>query len=96
MLLVAIFMSLFVSAEQKNGFIKNIAGQQKFRGLLIGSKIVVAAVFVAVVFISTIIFMIATTLIVYEGNVTLGFDAEFFKAVGVQYLLHFALAMLIQ
>ncbi len=95
MLFVAIFMALFVSTEQKNGFIKNIAGQQKFRGSLIGSKIVVAAVFVAVIFISTMIFMIATTLIIYEGNVTLGFDTEFFKVVGVQYLLHFALAMLI-
>ncbi len=94
MLLIVIFTTIFVCAEQRNGFIKNIAGQQRFRGSLIFSKIAVAAVFVALIFILTIIFLIISSLIVYKGDVILGFDTQFFKVVGVQYLLHFALSML--
>ncbi len=39
LLLLAIFVAILANAEQKNGFVKNIAGQLPHRGMLVGSKL---------------------------------------------------------
>lgn len=44
MLLCAIFVVVFVSAEYKDGFIKNIAGQLPYRGMLVFPEVIVTAV----------------------------------------------------
>ena len=62
-LLCIIFAALFMSAEQKNGYIKNIAGQLPNRGVLALSKMTAAAlqvflmmaVFAAVITLSAMI-----------------------------------------
>ncbi len=95
MILISVFVAMFVCSEQKNGFIKNIAGQQKFRGLIVISKIVTAAVQVAVLFASSIVFTIIVQLLLADDSFKYTVSGEFFAIVAIQYLVHFALAVLI-
>ncbi len=94
-LLTAIFVTIFVCAEQKNGFIKNIAGQHSFRGSLVISKTVTAAVQVAVLFAASAVFTIITQAIAFGDEFALGLNAKFFGVVALQYLVHLAFAVVV-
>ncbi len=94
-LLVSIFTTIFVMAEQKNGFLKNIAGQKKFRGSIIISKMVISALFIAILFAVNIGFTSILQAIVFGNNFDTGFNSEFFRNAGLQYLAHFALSILV-
>ena len=93
-MLCVIFAALFANADQKNGYIKNIAGQFPRRGKLILSKFIAIAVqiflilfvFVAVIAISSFIF--------WGDRVVMESWMPLAKALGVQYLLHLGMAVL--
>ena len=94
-LLCVIFTAMFVYAEQKNGYVKNLAGQFPHRGLLVLSKLLAVALQVLVM---AAVFALVTLL---AGR---GFWGDRFyldslpalgKLLGVQYLLHLGLCALV-
>lgn len=93
-ILCVIFAALFTNADQKNGYIKNIAGQFPKRGKLILSKLIAIAAqtfmilfaFAAVAAISSFIF--------WGDKVNIGSCIPLTKAWGVQYLLHLGITVL--
>lgn len=94
-ILCAIFTVIFVNGDQKNGYIKNIAGQFSNKGMLVLSKLVAVAVQLLVIF---IVYSVTSALI---GKICWGdklvFDAvsDFVKLFSIQYFLHFSFASLI-
>lgn len=94
-LFVAIFTTLFVIAEQKCGFLKNIAGQHPNRAVLVLGKMITVAVQIALMM---GIFTFATLVaghIFFPGRLTLHSAAVLLKLLGLQYLLHLAFGCLI-
>lgn len=91
-ILCVIFPPLFVNAEQKNGFVKNIAGQLPNRGMLILSKLFTAAVQVLVIF---GVFTMSTAVmgaVLWGDRLVLESVSDFTKIFGLHYLLHFSFA----
>lgn len=94
-LLCAIFVPLFVNGEQKNGYIKNIAGQLPNRGALVLSKLLIAAVQVFVLFASYILAMAVAGKIFLGDDLVFGSIGAFVKLMGIHYLLHVGFAALV-
>lgn len=95
LILVSIFVTLFVCAEQKNGYIKNIAGQFPNRAVLVLSKTVAVGVQVLFLFLVLTVAMFITGKICFGSSLVLGSAGDLLKALGGQYVLHFAFASLI-
>ena len=95
MIFCAIFVSLFVGAEHRSGYLKNIAGQLPYRGQLALSKFIAIAVEVLLMFAIYAIFCIASGYIFFGDQFTLGSVAGLFKMLGTQYLLHLGFSALI-
>ena len=91
LILCVIFGSLFVNGEQKNGFVKNIAGQLPNRGLLVLSKLVAVAVQVTVIFAAYILTMTVLGKVLWADKLVLDSFGDLAKVIGIHYLLHFAL-----
>ena len=93
-LLCVIFTPLFVNAEQKNGYVKNIAGSLKNRGTLALSKLAAVALQTLLM---TALFagvLTASGLIFWGDRVTFSGSRELLQFLGVQYLLHLGFAAL--
>lgn len=90
MVLCAIFVSLFVNAEQRTGYIKNIAGQLPCRGLLSVSKLLGIAVLLLAMFAAFVGGTFVTAEICLGDTFKLGDVSELVKVLAVQYALHFA------
>lgn len=93
-ILCVIFVALFANADQKNGFIKNIAGQFPRRSQLVLSKFVAIAIHI---FVLLAIFSAVTAAfgyIFWGDKVYLASLLPFIKVLGVQYLLHLGLSTL--
>lgn len=94
-LLVVIFAAIFANAEQKNGYIKNIAGQLSNRGILALSKMTAST---AQVFIMILVFVAATGVmgkILWGERFSIGSLTEMLPFLGAQYLLNLGIAALI-
>ena len=91
----AIFVPLFVNAEQKNGYIKNIAGQLPNRSTLVLSKLVAVAVQVFVMFALYILTMAVAGKIFLGDDLVFGAFGAFAKVISLHYLLHLGFAALI-
>ena len=94
-LLCVIFTAVFVNAEHRSGFIKNIAGQLHSRGKLIISKLTAVAVQVLFMMIVFIIAVLITGFILWGGSFYIGSAASLFKFAAIQYLLHLSLSAMI-
>lgn len=90
LIISSIFVAIFVNAEQKNGYIKNIAGQLPMRGLLGVSKLAGVAVQVLTVFIMYTIGTVIAAQIWFGDKLVMGDISELLKFIGVQFILHFA------
>lgn len=92
MVLCSVFVTIFVNAEQRNGYDKNFGGIISHRGQLVISKIVAVAIEIMIVFIlfaSTI----AVAAKIYCGNqFAIGSFRNLFTLLGIQYLLHIGFA----
>lgn len=94
-LFVVIFAAIFANAEQKNGYIKNIAGQLPNRGVLALSKLTASAV---QVFIMIMTFVLAAGVmgkILWGGRFYLGSLTDMLPFLRAQYLLNLGIAALI-
>lgn len=92
---IAIFVPLFVNAEQKRGYIKNIAGQIPRREMLALSKLPAIAVQVLLLFAVFTIANLVSGAIIFRGRLTSGVTGAMFRALGMQYVLHVAWGCLI-
>lgn len=92
---IAIFVPLFVNAEQKRGYIKNIAGQIQRREMLALSKLPAVAVQVFLLFVVFTIANLVSVAIFFRGRLTLELTGALFRTLGVQYVLHAAWGCLI-
>ncbi len=95
LIMVSVFVTLFVAAEQKNGFIKNIAGQFPRRGILIIAKLVSVALQLFIMFLTFALFTLIFSFIYWGDKITLNSVSDLLQIVAIQYLLHFAFACLI-
>ena len=95
LVLIAVFTTIFVAAERKNGFIKNIAGHFPNRGIMVAAKLIAIAVQVLIMFAIFALFNLIFSFSLLGDRITLGSATEFLKLTGIQYLLHFAFACLI-
>lgn len=94
-LLCVIFAAIFFNGDQRNGFLKNIAGQYPNRGILVISKMTAAAVQILLM---EIVFAIATGVtaeIIWGEQFVLGSIPQMLPFLGVQYLLNLGAAGLI-
>lgn len=92
LIVVSIFVTLFVCAEQKNGYIKNIAGQFPNRAFLVLSKTVAVGVQVLTMFLVLTVAMFVTGKICFGSSLVLGSVGDVLKVLGGQFVLHFAFA----
>lgn len=95
LLFCAIFPPIFVNAEQKYGFVKNIAGQMPNRGMLVLSKLCAVAVQVIIVFVTYMIASSISCSILFGDRLVFDFSAEFIKVFALHFLLHYAFAVLV-
>ena len=93
-ILCVIFAALFANADQKNGFIKNIAGQFPRRGQLVLSKFVVVAIHIFALLAVFSAVTAASGYIFWGDKVYLASILPLMKVLGVQYLLHLGLSTL--
>lgn len=90
LILPVIFIPLFVNGEQKNGFIKNIAGQLPSRGMLIVSKLFVAAVQVFVILVVYSLSVAIAGWFCFGERFAVGSLTDFLFIFALHYLLHFS------
>lgn len=94
-LLCVIFAAIFFNGDQRNGFLKNIAGQYPNRGILVISKMTAAAVQILLM---EILFAMATGVtaeIIWGEQFVLGSLPQMLPFLCVQYLLNLGAAGLI-
>lgn len=96
LLFISIFVSIFVYAEQKNGFVKNIAGQLPNRWMLVLSKSVAVAVQVFFMFMVLIVSLLVAGKVFWGEKLVWDSVLDVLKILGGQYLLHMGFAYLIQ
>lgn len=87
-----IFIPLFVHDERKSGYIKNISGQLTNRGILVISKLIIAAIQVFVVLIGVVICGLIICGLFFRDRVIIGINNEMLEYLALQYLLHFSLS----
>ena len=95
LVLVAIFTTLFVAAERRNGFIKNIAGHFPNRGVMVAAKLIAVAVQIFIMFAIFALFTLIFAIPLLGNRIELCSAADLLKVAGIQYLLHYAFACLI-
>lgn len=95
LLFCAIFPPIFVNAEQKYGYIKNIAGQLPNRGMLVIPKLCAVAVQVLVIFAVYLIVSPLSCSILFGDRLVFDFSAEFIKVFALHFLLHYAFAVVV-
>lgn len=95
LIVVSIFVTLFVCAEHKNGYIKNIAGQFPNRGMLIVSKCIAVGVQMLAMFLVLTIAMFVTGKVCFGDKLVLNSVGKLFTVLGGQFVLHYAFAGLI-
>ena len=89
-LLIAIFVPLFINAEQKKGYIKNIAGQIPGREMLALSKLPAVAVQILLLFAVFWVAHASASAIFFKGRLVFHTFGATVRALGVQYLIHAA------
>lgn len=88
------FTAIFMNRENKNGFIKNIAGRVRYKGVLFLSKLPAVLIFNVLLM---IIFYILSALFIriIMGNITLDVSLTQIKLIAIQLLLHFAFSVVV-
>lgn len=93
-ILCIIFAAIFTNADYKNGYIKNIAGQFSRREQLVLSKFITIALQVFIMITVFTLAIIASGYALWGNEFYLGSFAELIKYLGVQYMLHLGVAVL--
>ena len=94
-LLVVIFAAIFANAAQKNGYIKNVAGQLPDRGMLVLSQLAAMAVQILLMILIFAAVVVASGMIFWGDRVSFGSVSDILRLLGIQYLLNMGFAALI-
>lgn len=92
LLLLSIFVAVMANAEQKNGFIKNIAGQFPYRGMLVGSKLVMMILSVLSVLLLYSLTVFAAGKFFWGEKLVFGNEGTALKFFAIWFLLYLAFA----
>ncbi|MBP3609382.1 MAG: hypothetical protein J6J42_03480 [Lachnospiraceae bacterium] len=95
LLLCAIFVPLFVHAEYKNGYIKNIAGQLSNRGMLVVSKLVAVAVQILILFVGYIVWAAVAGMVFFKDTLVTGNFMDLLGGSALHYLLCLAVGYVV-
>lgn len=95
LVLCSVLVPLFVNAEQKNGYIKNIAGQLKNRGSLIVSHMAVTALYLAAVLALFVLGIFLSGRAVFGERLLWEASDSFLMGIFAQYLLHLGFCALL-
>lgn len=95
LLLIAIFAPLLVHAEQKKGYIKNIAGQIPRREMLALSKLPAVAVQVLMLLCIFCVTHVTASAFIFRGRLSFSSVGISLRTIGVQLLLHMSWGCLI-
>lgn len=95
LIICVIFIALFSNAEQKNGYIKNIAGMLPNKGKLVISKTLVVALQVFTVLFVGLITSFVFCKLFWADKLILGDISKLICSFGLNCLLHFASGMII-
>ncbi len=95
LLLCVIFVPLFVNAEYKNGYIKNIAGQLSNRGTLVISKLVAVALQVLILFIGYIFWSLIAGKIFFGSTMVFGNTGKLLGCTALHYVLCLAISYVV-
>lgn len=95
LLLCAIFVPLFVHAEYKNGYIKNIAGQLPNRGVLVVSKLVAVAVQILILFVSYTVWAAVAGVVFFKDTLVAGSFMDLLGGSALHYLLCLAVGYIV-
>ncbi len=90
LLLLVIFIPIFANGEQKNGFIKNIAGQLPNRGMLVASKLFAAAAQAFIILVIYSLSVAAAGGFYFGERFVIGSVTNFLFIFILHYLLHFS------
>ena len=93
-LFLCIFTVIYTLADFRCGYIKNIAGQARYRCSLYLSKAAILFVFNVLAFFVLLLTLLLAHLILFR-SATWGVDSSFFHYFGIQLLLHFALCLIV-
>lgn len=94
-LLCVIFTAIFITAEQKSGYVKNIAGQFPGRIQLAAGKFFAMALqLLVMLLLFTLVTLLAGTLL-WGDRFQLGDPLLFARFLGIQFLLHLGICSLI-
>lgn len=94
LILATIFTAVFVHSEYQNGYIKNIAGQIRFKGKLILAKLPALLLFNVIMF--ALVYLTSVLFVrIFIGTVDLSITVSMAKLILMQFLLHFAFCCVI-
>lgn len=94
-LIASVFIAIYTNAEQKTGYIKNIAGQLPKRGMLSLAKLVGIAVELLIMFAVFIVAGVICGKIVFEDRFVFNNIGGALKVIALQYLLHLAFGSIV-
>lgn len=86
--ILAIVISVYISGEYKNGFLKSIAGQIPNKSYLVVSKVLFVTVYTIELFAMCFISTAISSLLLGGTNITIGFEKEMIALWCAQILLH--------
>lgn len=95
MLFVGIFVAFFITAEYKNGYIKNLASHLKSRNAYIFVKAIILSIFTLVFLVIYVLLTLGMGKILYQNTLELTFNAHFTKYLLTQLVMHFGFSMLV-
>lgn len=89
-MILCVFVSIYVNGEQKNGYIKNIAGQLEKRSMLVLSKLVAVSVEVFSMLLVFVLISAISGKIAFGDKLICSSVISLLKLLGIEYVLHLA------
>ena len=95
LMVISIATAIFISSEHSSGYIKNIAGQVKNKGMLVVAKFATLAIATGTIFVSYLAGAFASAQIFLHGSLNYAGFMDFAAVIGVKYLLFLAVVAII-
>lgn len=95
LLVICVVSAVFISEEQLSGYVKNVAGQTRDKGLLVFSKFVTLAVLIFFIFLAYCIGSGIVGFIFFHKNMTFAMAGSFLAALAVRYLIYLAIGTIV-
>jgi ABC-2 type transport system permease protein len=94
-LICGIYTALFINAERKNGFIKNIAGQFSSRTPLILAKLVAIAVSTFIIYTASILSILLASMLFFKRDLVFTNVSGVLTMMILQFYLHYVFCLVI-